>query len=168
MSDPDFLTAQYSRQKGEGIVYGGAMIAIGLVLFGVPRAPFVAAAAALVCAGVAAYHWPFVRKNGKALAVSPAGINLDRLGLLPWNAIADVKIVDTYVRMIRNAELHITLRRPLDTAVENAPRTGLLERYMYRCWSKVSPQEISVKLSTLDAKPEAVEAAVRPHLHRPI
>lgn len=168
MSDADFLTAKYSKDKGDGIVYGGIMIAGGIILFGLPRAPILALAAALVSVGVAIYHWPFVWKNRNALAVTPAGIELDRLGLLPWNAISDVKIVERYVRMIRNADLHITLRRPLDTAVEKAPRVGLLERYMYRCWRSVSPQEISVRLSTLTAKPEAVEAAVRQHLHRPI
>ena len=168
MSDTDFLTAKYSKDKGEGIVYGGIMIAGGIVLFGAPRAPVIAITAALVCIGVALYHWPFVWKNRNALTVTPAGINLDRLGLLPWNAIADVKIVDRYVRMIRNADLHVTLKRPLDTAVENAPQTGFFERYMYRCWRQTSPQEVTVRLSTLTAKPEAVEAAVRQHLHRPV
>ncbi|MEP0707005.1 hypothetical protein [Parvibaculum sp.] len=165
---PDFLTAQYSKEKGESIVYSGVLAAGALVLFGVPRAPVLAILAALAALAVAMYHWPYVTRERKALSVTPAGIYLDRLGLLPWNAISDVQIVNRYVRMIRNAELRISLRRPLETAVENAPVTGIVRRYMYRCWTKLSPQEIAVKLSTLDAKPEAVEAAVRQHLHRPI
>ena len=168
MSDQDYLTAQYVKQKGEGIVYGGLMIACGLLLFGIPRAPVIAVAAAIFSAGVAIYHWPFVGKERKALAISPAGITLDRLGTLPWNAIADVNVVERYVRMIRNADLHIMLRRPLDTAVENAPNVNILRRYMYRCWSVVSPQEVVVRLATLDQRPEAVEKAVRQHIQRTI
>ena len=163
-----FLTVQYARQKGESIVYSGVLIAGALDLFGVPRAPVIALVAALVSAGVAIYHWPYVAKDRMAFAVTPAGINIDRLGLLPWNAIADVEIVDRYVRMIRNAELRIALKRPFDTAVENAPNVGPVRRLMYRCWSIASPQEISVKLSTLDTLPETVEAAIRPHIHRNI
>ena len=163
-----FLTVQYARQKGESIVYSGVLIAGALVLFGMPRAPILALIAALVSVGVAIYHWPYVAKDRKAFTVTPAGINIDRLGLLPWNAIAGVEIVDRYVRMIRNAELRIALKRPFDTAVENAPQVGPLRRHMYRCWGMVSPQEISVKLSTLDTPPETVEAAIRPHIHRNI
>lgn len=168
MSEQDYLSAQYVKQKGEGIVYGGLMIAFGIVLFGVPRAPLISLVAAGLSAGVAVYHWPFVRKNRKALAISPAGITLDRLGLLPWNAIADVTIVERYIRMIRNADLHITLRRPLNTAVENAPNTSIFQRYMYRCWNAPSSMEVVVKLSTLDTRPEEVEGAARQHLPRDI
>ena len=167
MSDADFLTARYAKQKGEGIVYGGFLIAAGLVLFAVPQAPVIGLAAALVSAGVALYHWPFVGKDRRALAVSPAGIAIDRLGVVPWNAIADVNIVDRYVRMIRNADLHISLRRPLATAIENAPRVSLFQRYMFRCWSAASPQEVVVRLSTLDTPPEAVETVILQHIqHR--
>jgi hypothetical protein len=124
-----FLTVQYARQKGESIVYSGVLIAGALVLFGMPRAPILALIAALVSAGVAIYHWPYVAKDRKAFTVTPAGINIDRLGLLPWNAIAGVEIVDRYVRMIRNAELRIALKRPFDTAVEHAPQVGPVRRY---------------------------------------
>lgn len=168
MSEPDYLTAQYMRQKGEGIVYGGFTIAIGLLVFGLPSAPLLAIAAALVSAGVAAYHLPFVSKNRNAIGVTPAGIALDRLGVLPWNAIADVSVLDRYVRMIRNADLHIMLRRPIATAVENGPQVNLLHRLTYRCWEAPSPQEIVVRLSTLDKSPEAIEKAIRLHLQRSV
>jgi hypothetical protein len=168
MSEQDYLSAQYEKQKGEGIVYGGLIIAFGIVLFGVVRAPLISLVAAAFSAGVAVYHWPFVRKNRKALAISPAGITLDRVGLLPWNAIADVTIVERYIRMIRNADLHITLRRPLDAAVENPPNADILRRYMYRCWKAPSSMEVIVKLSTLDKRPEEVEAVARQHLPRDI
>lgn len=164
----DLLTVQYAKQASESIVYSGILVAGALVIFGMPRAPILAFLAALFSLGVALYHWPFVARDRRALVVSPAGLRLDRLGLLPWNAISDVEIVDHYLRSLRNAELRITLRRPLNTAVEDAPAVGLFRRYMYRCWKATGPQQISVGLSTLDRKPEAIEAAVRQHIHRPV
>lgn len=169
MSDgPDHLTAHYIKQKGEGIVYGGIFVAAALILFGIARAPVLVLAASAAAVVVALYHWPFVARDRRALAISPAGITIDRLGLIPWNAISDAEIVNRYVRMIRNADLRITLRRPLNTAVENAPAVGLFRRYMYRCWKVTGPLQIAVLLSTLDVKPELVEAAVRQHMQRPI
>ncbi|MEQ9225641.1 MAG: hypothetical protein RLO15_04765 [Parvibaculum sp.] len=169
MSDaPDHMTARYIKQKGEGIVYGGIFIAAALILFGIARAPVLVLAAAAAALGVALYHWPFVAQDRRAFVISPAGITLDRLGLIPWNAISDAEIVDRYVRTIRNADLQLTLRRPLDTAVENAAVVGLFRRYMYRCWRTIDAQQIAIRLSTLDVKPELVEAAVREHLQRPL
>ncbi|ABS62407.1 hypothetical protein Plav_0784 [Parvibaculum lavamentivorans DS-1] len=169
MSDaPDFLTVHYSKPKGESIVYSAVLAAGALIVFGMVRAPIFSSVGALLAVGVALYHWPYVARDRRALVVSPAGVTLDRLGLLPWNAISDVEIVDRYVRMIRNAELRISLRRPLNTAVDNAASVGIVRRYMYRCWKSIGPQEIAVRLSTLDAKPEIIEAAVRQHIHRSI
>ncbi len=51
--------------------------------------------------GVALYHWPFVGRDRRALEISPSGFAIDRLGRLPWNAIASVAVVDRYVRAIR-------------------------------------------------------------------
>ncbi|MDX5366221.1 MAG: hypothetical protein LPK88_07280 [Alphaproteobacteria bacterium] len=164
----DYLTAHYSREKGESIVYGAVLAAGALIMFGLPRAPLISLVLALAAAAIALYHWPYVARERRAVAITPAGIMVERLGLLPWNAISDVRLFERYVRMIRNAELRISLRRPLASAVENAPSVSLAGRYMYRCWSIVSPQEIAIKLSTLDAKPETVEAAIRQHLHRPV
>lgn len=164
----DYLTASYSKSKGESIVYSAVLAAGALVIFGVPRAPVISLILALAAVAIAIYHWPYVARERRAIAITPAGIMIDRLGLLPWNAISDVHLFERYVRMIRNAELRIALRRPLDSAIENTPATGTIGRYMYRCWAVLSPQEIAIKLSTLDVRPEAVEAAVRQHMHRPV
>ncbi|MBX3446426.1 MAG: hypothetical protein KF765_06705 [Parvibaculaceae bacterium] len=164
----DYLTAHYLKSKGESIVYSAVLAAGALAIFGVPRAPLISLLLALAAVAVAIYHWPYVARERRAMAITPAGILIDRLGLLPWNAISDVRLFERYVRMIRNAELRIALRRPLDSAVENPPATGLVARYMYRCWTAISPQEIAIRLSTLDAKPEDVIAAARAHIQRPV
>jgi len=160
----EWLTVHYSKQTSESIVYSGVLAAGALAIFGIPRAPLLSLLGVLAAAGVALYHWPYVARDRRALVVSPEGITLDRLGLLPWNAISDAVIVERYVRAIRNAELRISLRRPLETAVEDAPSVGFVRRYMYRCWKTLGPQEIAVRLSTLDKKPETIEAAVRRHI----
>jgi hypothetical protein len=164
----DYLTASYSKDKGESVVYSAVLAAGALVIFGMPRAPFISLILALAAVAVAIYHWPYVARERRALAITPAGIMIDRLGLLPWNAISDVSLFERYVRLIRNAELRIALRRPLDSAIEQRPPTSLIRRYMYRCWKILSPQEVSIKLSTLDAQPEDVIAAARTHIQRPI
>ena len=73
-----------------------------------------------------------------------------------------------YLRAIRNADLRIELRRPLETAVDEAAQVHPLRRAMYRCWRVTGPQQITVKLSTLDAKPEAIHAAIAQYLGRAV
>ena len=163
---PAVLTVNYAREKGEGIVYGGILIAGVLVLYAVTRTPVLATIGALAVLGVALYHWPFVGRDRRALEISPSGFAIDRLGRLPWNAIASVAVVDRYVRAIRNADLRIELRRPLETAVEDTTPVHPLRRAMYRCWRVTGPQQITVRLRTLDAEPEAVRAAIAQYAGR--
>ncbi|MBX3496226.1 MAG: hypothetical protein KF769_08285 [Parvibaculum sp.] len=165
---PAVLTANYAKEKGEGIVYGGILIAGVLILYAITRTPALATIGALAVLGVALYHWPFVGRDRRAMEISPSGLVIDRLGRLPWNAIASVEIVDRYLRAIRNADLRIELRRPLETAVDDAVQAHPLRRAMYRCWRVTGPQQITVKLSTLDAKPEAIRAAIAQYLGRAV
>ncbi len=164
----DHLTASYSRDKGESVVYSAVLAAGALVIFGAPRAPVISLLLALCAVAVAIYHWPYVARERRAISITTAGIMIDRLGLLPWNAISDVSMFERYVRLIRNAEMRIALRRPLDSAIEQQPDTGPIRRHMYRCWKVISPQELSIKLSTLDVPPEDVIAAARMHIQRPV
>lgn len=164
----DYLTASYSKDKGESVVYSAVLAAGALVIFGVPRAPVISLILALSAVAVAIYHWPYVARERRAIAITPAGIMIDRLGLLPWNAVSDVRLFERYVRLIRNAELRIALRRPLDSAIEHRPEIGIVRRCMYRCWKILAPQELSIRLSTLDKQPEDVIAAARAHIQRPV
>ncbi len=154
------LTVHYAKEKGEGIVYGGILIAGVLLLHAITRAPTIATLGALIVLYGALYHWPYVRRDRRAIEISPSGLTLDRLGLLPWNAIAGTEIVDRYLRTIRNSELRVELRRSIETAVENPVQVHPLRRLMYRCWRLTGPQQITVRLNTLDAKPEVIQAAI--------
>ncbi|MEX0838645.1 MAG: hypothetical protein WD034_03860 [Parvibaculum sp.] len=165
---PATLTVSYAREKGEGIVYGGVLIAGVLVLHAIARAPTIATLGTLLVLYVALYHWPYVRRDRRAMEISPVGLVIDRLGRLPWNAISGMEVINRYLRTIRNAELRIDLRRPLETAVEDAAQVHPLRRLMYRCWRKTGPQQITVKLNTLDAKPEQIRAAIAQYANRAV
>ncbi|WP_339832365.1 hypothetical protein [uncultured Parvibaculum sp.] len=165
-SPPAVLTVNYAKEKGEGIVYGGILIAGVLILHAITRAPTVATIGALVVLYGALYHWPFVRRDRRAMEISPGGLVIDRLGRLPWNAIAGADVVDRYLRAIRNAELQIELRRPLESAIENPAQVHPLRRLMYRCWRSTGPQQITVKLNTLDTAPELIRAVILQYVGR--
>jgi len=163
---PAVLTVNYAKEKGEGIVYGGILIAGVLMLHAITRAPTIATLGALIVLCGSLYHWPYVRRDRRAMEISPSGLVIDRLGRLPWNAVAGVEVVDHYLRSIRNAELRIDLRRPLETAVEDAAPVHPLRRLMYRCWRSTDSQQITVKLGTLDAKPELIRATIAQYAGR--
>lgn len=165
---PATLTVSYAKEKGEGIVYGGVLIAGVLIIYAITRAPTIATLGALLVLYGALYHWPYVRRDRRALEISPSGLVIDRLGRVPWNAISATEVVNRYLRTIRNAELRIDLRRPLGTAVEDAVQVHPLRRLMYRCWRMTGPQQITVKLNTLDAKPELIGAAIAQYVGRAV
>ncbi|MAB14801.1 hypothetical protein [Parvibaculum sp.] len=155
------VTARYSREKGQTIVYGGLLIGVGLVLLATPRIGHTALFLAAISFAVAAFHWPFVARNNEALKIGPAGIEIAGLGRFPWPDIKDVAVHDSFVRNIRNAELRITLSRAVAEAVvppENAQ--AVWRQYMYKCWRQVGSNGVRVKLNILNLSPEMVAKAI--------
>lgn len=155
------VTARYSREKGQTIVYGGLLIGVGLILLVTPRIGHTAFFLAAIAFAVAAFHWPFVARNNEALKIGPAGIEIAGLGRFPWPDIGDVAIHDSFVRNIRNAELRITLSRAVEEAAvppENAQAVWL--QYMYKCWRQVGGNGVHVKLGILNLSPEMVARAI--------
>lgn len=155
------VTARYSREKGQTIVYGGLLIGVGLVLLATPRIGHTALFLAAISFAVAAFHWPFVARNNEALKIGPAGIEIAGLGRFPWPDIKDVAVHDSFVRNIRNAELRITLSRAVAEAVvppENAQ--AVWRQYMYKCWRQVGSNGVRVKLNILNLSPEMVARAI--------
>jgi len=155
------VTARYSRDKGQTIVYGGLLIGFGLILFVTPRVGHPALFLAAISFAVAAFHWPFVARDNEALKIGPAGIEVPGLGRFPWPAVRDVVIHDTFVRNIRNAELRITLSRALDEVmVPPEMPYPVWRQYMYKCWRRVGVDGVRVKLSILNLSPELVAKAI--------
>ena len=160
------VTARYSRDKGQTIVYGGLLIGVGLVALVTPRIGHAALFLAAICFAVAAFHWPFVARDNEALKIGPAGIEVIGLGRFPWIAVENVVIHDTFVRNIRNAELRITLSRAMEEAVV-PPDQGqpVWRQYMYKCWRRVGVNGVHVKLGILNLSPELVAKAIDRYHH---
>ena len=155
------VTARYSREKGQAIVYGGLLIGVGLILLVTPRIGHAALFLAAISFAVAAFHWPFVARNNEALKIGPAGIEVGGLGRFPWPDIGEVVIHDSFVRNIRNAELRIALSRSVEEAVvppENPQ--AVWRQYMYKCWRQVGGNGVHVKLGILNLSPELVAKAI--------
>ena len=161
------VTARYSRDKGQTIVYGGLLIGAGIVLLVTPRVGHVALFLAAISFAVSAFHWPFVARDNEALKIGPAGIEVIGLGRFPWLVIGEATIHDTFVRNIRNAELRITLTRAVEEVVVPPEEAQPVWRqYMYKCWRRTGANGVHVKLGILNLSPELVARAIE--RYRPI
>lgn len=157
----------YEQRSGEMMVYGGLLVGLFALSVAVPRGSFPILILSLVAFAVAYYHWPMVQKGRAQIAATDKGLMLAGLGVVAWDAIRDIRIMDRAVRTIRNAELQIALSRPLPHALSDADAPGLAQQMMYRVWRVRSPELVVVKLEPLRASPEAIEAAIRPYLAVP-
>lgn len=154
----------FEQRSGEMMVYGGVLVGLFALSVAIPRESFALFVVSAVAFAVAYYHWPLVQRTRAQLAVAERGFAVAGLGVISWDAIRTADIVERAVRSIRNAELHLSLSRPLPLALVEAERPSLARQLMYRVWRVPQPDRIVIKLEPLHASPEEIVAVVRANL----
>lgn len=147
------------------MVYGGGFFSLFTLSVAIARGDTGLFIVALLLGGVAYHFWPFVRRDEPALVASSAGLRITGLGTLAWDAIADASTVDKAVRTIRNTELHLTLSRPLDSALKEEDMGGLTRRLMVQIW-RYQDNKLVVRLEPLDLAPEPILKTIQDFLSR--
>ncbi len=135
MSDKDAnalhpLAVPFDQRSGEMMVYGGGFAALFVLSIALARLELAYFLAAFALAGLAFHFVPFVSKRRPALHASGDGLLISGVGLLSWDAIQRAEIINKSVRTIRNAELHLTLSRPLAAALRSPDDGGWVRRLM--------------------------------------
>lgn len=160
---PQPLVARFDQRSGEMMVYGGGFAGFLILTMAIARLDFAFLAISLLLFATAYHFWPFVKRNHRALVASSAGLEIDGLGTLRWEAIAAARTVDKAVRTIRNSELVLDLKMPLETALTQPPTGGLSRRLMVQIW-RMKQDQLSVRLEPLDISPEEILASVQAYL----
>tara|TARA_R100000656_G_scaffold16594_1_gene15734 strand:- start:113 stop:628 length:516 start_codon:yes stop_codon:yes gene_type:complete len=152
---PQPLVVPFDQRSGEMMVYGGGFAALFVLSIAIARAAPAYYAASFVLAGIAFHFLPFVSKKTPALVISSAGLKISGVGLLDWRAVKRAEIINKSVRTIRNAELHLTLNRPLAEAVLSPDAEGLI-RHLKVQIARREKDVLIVKLEPLGSSPEAI------------
>lgn len=145
------------------MVYGGSFFGLFALSVAIGRGDFFLGVAALLLFAVAFYFVPFVRKSDPAIVASSAGLKVSGLGLVRWDAIGEAMLIDKAVRTIRNTELHLALKCPLEQALVTSDYGPLARRFMVQIW-QAKKNQLIIKLEPLDVKPEPILETVRAFL----
>lgn len=154
----------FKQRSGERMVYGGILVGLFALSVAILQESLTLFAVSAVAFAVAYYYWPLVQRTRAQLAVAERGLALTGLGVISWDAIRTADIIDQAVRSIRNAELHLSLSRPLPLALARTERPSLGRQLMYRVWRVPQPDKVVIKLKPLHASPEEIQAVVRANL----
>lgn len=150
----------YRKHSGDMMVYGGGVLTLIGVLATLVNAQPVFMLASLAGTFSAFYFLPTLDTRRPQLGADPRGIYVARVGLIRWDAVADLRVERRALRTMRLATLEIRLSRPLPEALEAADRPPLAERIAARN-EKVTDRAIRVTLHTLSMPDDEIEARLR-------
>ncbi|MGK2740699.1 hypothetical protein ACSHT0_07370 [Tepidicaulis sp. LMO-SS28] len=161
------IPVRYESGSGELMVFGGSFAGLFLASLAIARLDLIFAAATLICFAVAFYHLPLVLRRRPPLLLHPEGLEIEGLGLLPWEQIAGIRLYNRAVRTIRNAEMYLILNAPLERALartidpEDAKSALPGRRYMFSICKILSEGELTLRLEPLAVSPEQLGDVIR-------
>lgn len=157
---PQAFTVGYNPSGGEIYIYGGAaLVVIGCIVTVVQGHP-AGLLLSLVGLGSTIYYRPLMEPRRPQLGASMQGLYVERIGVIGWRAIADIDMVETYIRTMRFNKLVVTLSMPLDKATVQPETVTSWRRYTSRNWT-LKGNRLEIKLDTLKADPEVVLRRVK-------
>lgn len=160
---PEPFATGYAKGAGEGIVYGGAAVAVGALVFALVGYT-VALGVALVAAALAAWFYPTVTREPQ-VGAREDGLFVDGIGFLDWSAVSALTLHSTAVRSIMLTKLVIQLNTDMDKAVAKPQRQPFWRSLMMRNWRLKKDADghpaVVVDLHTLRMPPEQVLSRLR-------
>lgn len=154
----------YRPHGGDMMVYGGGTLTlVGAVAAVVNAEPWFFLAG--LVGALTAFHFHPTLETGRAqLGADHRGVFVDRVGLIDWSAVVDMRIERRTLRTMNLAWLVLMLDRPVSAALLVPDRVPPLRRLTSRN-ARVSKRAVRVPLHTLAMPTAGIEArlaALRP------
>jgi len=151
----------YRAHNGDMMVFGGIMMIFVGILATVVRTSPGFLVASVVGALSAFYFRPTLDLKTPQLGASRNGLYIARVGIIPWEEVAEIRVVHRALRTLRLATLVVRTGRPLGEAVSQPDRLTLLQRITARNARVVSGAEVHVPLHTLAMSAREIEERLR-------
>ncbi|NWG46336.1 MAG: hypothetical protein HXY25_07280 [Alphaproteobacteria bacterium] len=153
----------FDRKEGETLVMGGTALAIIAAFIFLLTGHVAVAVFGVASALVALHYRPMIDQKKPQVATFEDGLFVDGLGLLPWQDIAQARVVHSWLRAIRMTECRIETRRPVRDVVR--PQTnGLFRMLQTRIWTQPAPDRLTLKLTAVKGAADGLEDALRARL----
>lgn len=149
---PRSIGVNYLPGTGDMMAYGGVVLAALGVLTWVVRGDPIFLWMVPIGVGAAAYFYPLIEKGVVRLGADSRGLYFERLGIIPWGSIKQVRHKQRALRNLRLHTLEVDVSGPLrEVAIDQEPEP-IWKRYMSKAWS-ADGETISVELHPLAKDP---------------
>ncbi|MBV6657998.1 MAG: hypothetical protein KI785_09560 [Devosiaceae bacterium] len=149
---PRSLGVNYLPGSGDMMAYGGLVLAALGVLAWLVRGQPIFLWMVPVGLGVSAYFYPLIEKGVVRLGADERGLYFERLGIVPWDAIASVRHEQQALRTLRLHRLHVALKGPVDQIIVDPQPGPSWKRLMSKAW-KLNGDTLSIDLHPLAKDP---------------
>ncbi len=149
---PRSLGVNYLSGTGDMMAYGGIVVAgLGVLAWAVQGHPvfLIMVPIGLV---VSAYFYPLVERGVVRLGADQRGLYFERLGIIPWAAIKNVRHQQRALRTLRLHTLHVELRATPESVVMDEDKVPFWKVFMAKAW-KQEGNTLSVDLHPLAKDP---------------
>ncbi len=154
------LALPYGKEAGSFRFYAMAIAALLCIGFYLSGGHSVLLALGVSAACVSYYFFPLIEGRAR-LGASQYGIFVDGLGLIPWREINDLLLRTYAVRTMDNKELHIQLKRNLDTALIMDWRRQPIYRLLMKLpWKLEGDNLVRIRLEPFGNDPDEVFEAI--------
>jgi hypothetical protein len=152
----DGYTVAYDRDEIQFPVY--VLVVVGTIMLAssIMHHNIFIFALGLAAAFFSFYNFPLLETGKPRLGAGQYGMFVEGLGVIPWRSIAKIDLEPVMLRGMLYHELHVTLARPLSSALVADWRHGRWHRTLMRVpWSQ-HDNLIRIPLDVFDHEPQDI------------
>jgi hypothetical protein len=153
------LAVYFDRRAGQATVTGGLGAALLFALAAGVSEIWILTLGIPVGLLVAFHHLAMLR-GVPQLVISDRGLYVDGIGLVAWEGVAEVQMVQRSVRTLANTSLYMLFEGPIRHAIVAPAFAGGLRRLQIMVWDAPDPDLLVLKLAGLDVDAEALMDAM--------
>lgn len=158
---PRAFAVGYRAHSGDLMVYGGGALTLIGVLATVVQGTPVYLLASIVGTLSALYFQPTIDLKTPQLGANQQGLYLARIGFMPWEEIAEIRVERRALRTMNLATLIVRTAHPLAQSVTEPDRVPFLARFTSRNARVSRDGTIRAPLHPLAMNPDVIETRLR-------
>ncbi len=156
----------FNPDSGRAVVYGAGAIAFFMILYGFINTDAFLMLTSLVPMAVSAYHLPAMHNEKPQIEVFDQGLYLDGLGVIPWEAVVDIEILDPESGETTIPELIVETRDSIEAVIDPQRGLTLMRTFQIMVWRLEELNLLRVKLHQLNVDPDFLGADIRRRLRQ--